>query len=356
MFNAVFNGAFGKHFALFRNFVAHFFTHNLTQLVRTAHGVAAQCTGDVHNLLLINHNAVGFLKNRLQLRMQVSNVFFPVLAFDIARNIVHRARAVEGNDSDKVFKTVRLDLLVNVFHAGRFKLEHRGSIAALQQFVGRAVIQIDIVHIQLNAVHFFNPVTGAFNHGQGFQAEKVKLNQAGFLDIFHIILGHRHIRLRIFIKRNQLVKRAVADNHAGSMDTGLAIQSFQFHRNVKQFIDLRVVLTHFFQLRNLIERFLQGRIFTLHAGRNHFADAVCLSIGHLQHTGHVTNHRFGLQLTVGNNLRHMVKTVFVLHIFNGFVAVFLTEIDVEIRHVNTFRIKKTFKQQIQFQRIKVGYF
>lgn len=86
--------------------------------------------------------------------MQVSNVFFPVLAFDIARNIVHRARAVEGNDSDKVFKTVRLDLLVNVFHAGRFKLEHRGSIAALQQFVGRAVIQIDIVHIQLNAVHF----------------------------------------------------------------------------------------------------------------------------------------------------------------------------------------------------------
>ena len=52
----------------------------------------------------------------------------------------------------------------------------------------------------------------------------------------------------------------------------------------------------------------------------------------------------------------MVKTVFVLHIFNGFVAVFLTEIDVEIRHVNTFRIKKTFKQQIQFQRIKVGYF
>ena len=59
-FNTVFNRAFHEHFALFGNFVAHFFTHDLTQLVGSTHCIAAQRPGNVHNLFLINHNAVGF--------------------------------------------------------------------------------------------------------------------------------------------------------------------------------------------------------------------------------------------------------------------------------------------------------
>ena len=50
----------------------------------------------------------------------------------------------------------------------------------------------------------------------------------------------------------------------------------------------------------------------------------------------------------------MVKTVFVLHVFNRLAAVFLTKVNVEVRHVNTFRIQKTLKQQIKFNRVKVG--
>ena len=34
--NTVFDGTFGKHGALFRNFIAHFLTHNFTQFIGAA--------------------------------------------------------------------------------------------------------------------------------------------------------------------------------------------------------------------------------------------------------------------------------------------------------------------------------
>ena len=58
--NTVFNCAFHKHFALFGNFITHFFTHNLTQFISAAHGITAKRAGNVHDLFLVDHNAVGF--------------------------------------------------------------------------------------------------------------------------------------------------------------------------------------------------------------------------------------------------------------------------------------------------------
>ena len=122
------------------------------------------------------------------------------------------------------------------------------------------------------------------------------------------------------------------------MHAGVAIEPLELHRNVEQFIDLRIVLAHFLQFGHLLQRLFQARLHALHRRRNHFADPVGLRIRHLQNAGNVADHRLGLQFSVRNNLRHMVKTVFVLHIFNRFVAVFLTEVDVKVRHVDTFRV------------------
>ena len=94
---------------------------------------------------------------------------------------------------------------MNVFHSGRFKLEYRRRIAAGKHFIGFAVVQRHLIHVQINTVLRFDPVDGAFNHRQGFQPQKVKLNQAGFFHKLHVILGHRHIGAGILIQRHQLV-------------------------------------------------------------------------------------------------------------------------------------------------------
>ena len=50
----------------------------------------------------------------------------------------------------------------------------------------------------------------------------------------------------------------------------------------------------------------------------------------------------------------MVKTIFVLHILNGFAAVFLAEVHVKIGHVNTLGVQETLKQEIKLYGVKIG--
>ena len=45
--------------AVFDHFFFDFLTHRLTQLVRAAQGIAGQFLGNLHNLFLIDHDAVG---------------------------------------------------------------------------------------------------------------------------------------------------------------------------------------------------------------------------------------------------------------------------------------------------------
>ena len=99
--------------------------------------------------------------------MQIGDFLFAVFPLNITRNVVHRPRTVQRHNSDKVFKTVGLNLFVNILHARRFKLEDGGSVAALQKLIGLLVVQRHIVHIHLNAVNLLNPVDGALNNGQG---------------------------------------------------------------------------------------------------------------------------------------------------------------------------------------------
>ena len=93
--NTVLNRPLGKHNALLWNLITHFFTHNLPEFISTTHCITAQFTGNHHDLLLINHNAVSFFQNRLQFWMQVLDFLFSVLALDKSRNIVHRSRTIQ---------------------------------------------------------------------------------------------------------------------------------------------------------------------------------------------------------------------------------------------------------------------
>ena len=163
-----------------------------------------------------------------------------------------------------------------------------------------------------------------------------------FSSVYVLVLGvYFKLQTFLYLPASGIVqgmRPILSFNHAGRVYAGMAVQPLQLHGDVKQLVDLRVIHAHFFEFRHLIQRFLQSRVLALNAGGNHLADAIGLRIRHLQNAGNVADNRFGLQLTIGDNLRHVVKAIFVLHIFNGFAAVFLTKVNVKVRHVNTFRI------------------
>ncbi len=87
--------------------------------------------------------------------------------------------------------------------------------------------------------------------------------------------------------------------------------------------------------------------------RDHLAVSTRLRQRDLQRARHIANHGLCAQLAKGHNLRHAVRTIFLLHILDGFAAVGLAEVHVEIRGRDAFRIQKAFENQIKTQWINL---
>ena len=81
-------------------------THGTAEQVRFPQGITSQVLGDLHDLLLVDHDAVGFLQNRLQFHVGEINRFPPMLAVDELWNQtrIQGTRPVEGKDRRNIFQ------------------------------------------------------------------------------------------------------------------------------------------------------------------------------------------------------------------------------------------------------------
>ena len=326
--------------------------HGTAQQVGAAERIAAQHLRDLHDLLLVDHDAVGLLQDPFQQRMQVVRLLLAMLALDVARDVLHRARPIERHDGDDVLEAVGLQAAQHVAHAIAFQLEHARSIAAAEQLEGLAVVERQPGNVDLVAP---DQVPGLLDDGQRLEAEEVELHEAGRLDPFHVELGGRQGILIVCIaeQRHQLVERPVADHHAGGMGRGVAEQAFELQRKVDQALDLLVgvvlLLQQLLGLQRLRQRHRVGRVVG-----HQLADPVDLPVGHAQHAAHIAQHRAGLQLAEGDDRGDAVVAVLVAHVADHAVALVLAEVDVEVGHRHAFGIQEAFEQQAPAQRIEVG--
>ena len=73
------------------------------------------------------------MQNVFEQVVQAIDRLLAVLAVDVGRNVVHRARPVERDHGDDVFEPVGLQPLEAFAHARRFQLEDADRIGAGQQ-------------------------------------------------------------------------------------------------------------------------------------------------------------------------------------------------------------------------------
>ena len=326
--------------------------HGAPQQVGAAQAVAGQRLGDLHHLLLVDHDAEGLGQDRLQAGMQVVGLLLAGLDVDVLGNVVHRAGAVERHQRDQVLEAVGLQLAQHVAHARAFQLEHPGRLAAPDHVEGLVVVQRQVGEVDRLAA-LGDQLGGARQHGQRLEAEEVELHQAGQLDILHVELGDRHVGARIAVERHQLGQRAVGDHHAGGMGRGVAVESLQLHRDVDQPGDRRVLVAHLAQQRLALDRLLQADRVGRVVG-DQLAQPVDQPVGHLHDAADVAQHGAGLQLAEGDDLRHPVVPVGLLHVADHLVAAVLAEIDVEIRHRYALGIEEPLEQEIETDRVEVG--
>ena len=100
-----------EHRTLALHLLDIFFAHGSAQQIGAAKRIAAHNLRHTHHLFLINHDAVGFLQNRLHARVQILDLFSSELTRNEGRNQVHRTRTIECVQSHQIFQAVGLSLL-----------------------------------------------------------------------------------------------------------------------------------------------------------------------------------------------------------------------------------------------------
>ena len=133
----------------------------------------------------------------------------------------------------------------------------------------------------------------------------------------------------------------------------MARQAFEALGDVEGARHHRVLVAERLQLRLALDRLRQrhrrGRIL-----RHQLGQLVDLPIGHLQHAADVAQHAARLQRAEGDDLRHLVAAVALLHVVDHLAAAVLAEVDVEVRHRDAFGIEEALEQQAEADRIEVG--
>ena len=96
----VFKCAVNKFFLFIHKDFFFLFSHRTPEHIRAAERKACNPLRNLHNLLLIDHNAVGFFKNVLEAVVGIADFFWIEFAFDKIWNIVHRPRTEQRIQGD----------------------------------------------------------------------------------------------------------------------------------------------------------------------------------------------------------------------------------------------------------------
>ena len=211
-----------KQLALRLHFGRDLLAHRAAQQIGAAEAVAGQHLGDLHDLLLVGHDAIGFLQDPLERRVQVIGLLLAMFHRDVSRDVLHRPRPVQRVGGDDVLEPVRAQLPEHVAHTGAFDLEHPHRVAARQEFVGGGVVERQCRQVELNAARG-EQLEGPRQHRQGLEAEEVELHQPRELDPFHVELRDRDVGARVAIEGDGLGQWPVADHHPRGMRRGVPV-------------------------------------------------------------------------------------------------------------------------------------
>ena len=122
--NAVFSRTVGKYLAMLRHLFGLFLAHGAAQQIGATQRIAAQNLGRLHDLLLVDHDAVGFAQHRLDQWVGIGHLFAPMLARHKTGDQVHGAGPVQSVQGDQVFQPGGACVAQHALHAPAFKLEH----------------------------------------------------------------------------------------------------------------------------------------------------------------------------------------------------------------------------------------
>ena len=324
------------------------FAHGAADIVSLSKGEACQLAEDLHDLLLIDDASIGNVKDVRQLGRLITDLVRLVAVAQVSRDGVHRAGAVKADESDDIFKILRLQTHQHLFHARGFELEHALRLALPQHLIRRRIVVIQLLDGE-RGVFFLDGQLGVPDDRQGAQAKEVHLQQTQLFDLGHVELGNG--QAVVGGQWQIVVRRLRRDDHAGRVGGGVAGHSLHLQGGIDQLCDLRVAVVHPLQLRRDFQRAFQ-RHFQLHG--HLLCHDIHALVGQSHHAAHVADGVAGRHGAEGDDLGHMVRAILPVDVVDDLLTALVAEINVEIGHTDALRVQETLEDEVVANGVDVG--
>ena len=345
--HAALHGTGDKRLPLCQQHGGFLFRHGAPHNVRVPEGVARNLAEDLHDLLLIDHAAVGRAQNRLQQRRCVGHLFRVVAAFDKGGNRIHRSRAVKRDGGNDIVNALRHQIHQHLPHPARLQLKHAGGLARRNQPVGRGIVLRNRFQVK-RRLALANLLLGVVQDGQVAQGKKIEFQQPQLCHGVHVILRHDcAVRQR---QRHVFRNRLVGNDDTGGVNRHVARHSLQRHGGVDQPFHACRAFIQPFQFRQL-QRHRKRDIRLLRHGARHLVN---VAVRHPERPPDVAHGCSGGKRAEGDDLRHVVLPVAPPDVGNHLVPAVVAEININIRHADALGVQEPLKEQVKPQRVDVG--
>ncbi len=279
----------------------------------------------------------------------------------VVRVRAHRAGPVEGVDRDDVLEPVRPHAPQQRPHRPAVELEHPERVAAGQQLVGRLVVQLEPLQLDLLAPVGPDPGDRVLQHGEVAQAQEVHLEQAEILAGRVVELGDDGAVGLALPDRDVVDERLAAHDHPGRVHASLADQPLQAARGVDDLLDLGLGLVERADLARLavpgvlvIEDAGERDVLAHHRRGERLGDPVAERVGEPEDAGRVLDRRLGLDGAVGDDLGDPVVAVLFRDVTDDVTAPALVEVDVDVGHGHALGVEEPLEHQPVLDRVEVG--
>ena len=280
--------------------------------------------------------------------MLVRHLFRVMAALDVARNGLHRSRAVQRHDCGNVLDGLRPQTGDNVSNARAFQLKYAHGRAFSEHFIGRGVAHVQLFDGEIRRVAA-DHLLRVRDDREVAQTEKVHFEQTQLLD-----RDHRELRYHLVAvarERNIGIDRVFGDDDAGGVGRGVSRHALELARRVDQLAHLRRAVIHFFQLRVDRERLLDGHVQLV---RHLLGDRVHVVVRDVERTADVADRAARSHRAEGDDLRDTVFAVLPRDVLDDLGTADVAEVDVDIRHRDALRVKEAFEIQRIMDGVEVG--
>ena len=309
-----------------------------------------------HDLLLVEHDAVGAGQRFAQRVVRVDDGGLAVLAVDV---VVHRAglqrsRTIQRHQGDDVVDGVRLKPADEILHALGFELEDRRRLGGPQELVGRGIIErqlLDIDGLLADAGTFgVDRVDRPVDDSQCLESEKVELDETGLLDIVEVELRNHAATGLVGIQRDVVGERRRRDDHSARVLADIAHRPLELVGHLHDFRGVFVARDEFAQFL-----FLRDSLFERHADleRDHFGKPIRQPERLVLDARHVANHQPGRHGAEGDDLADRIVSIKIRDVGNHPLPAFHAEVDVEVRHGDPLGIQQALENEPIVDRVQI---